>query len=184
MIFGEDLDGGPHFAVAEAAVLVARYQQVAALRELGVHLRDEPRHHHGIHVRASDQESVDHIWRRKPKCHVTVHRNSEAGRHEHELRRDRPDRHAATAADCGAEILLGKFSRQMQRFRIYPFDIARRIDAHLERGKQNHAQSRCDKDADPKSPEKLRFKDPPLMHFGMGVGHRQPTVPRGINTRI
>src|SRR6476659_9189650 len=42
----EDLDSRPHPAVAQAAILVARHQEIAGARELSVNLGDKARHHH------------------------------------------------------------------------------------------------------------------------------------------
>src|SRR5262249_8385229 len=47
LIGGQHLDGRPHLAVALTAELVARHEQIARARELGVHLRDKARYDHG-----------------------------------------------------------------------------------------------------------------------------------------
>src|ERR1041384_4987195 len=47
LILRQDLNGGPHLAVAKAAILMTRHQEIAGAGELGVHLRDISRDHHG-----------------------------------------------------------------------------------------------------------------------------------------
>src|SRR5215212_1927530 len=59
LIVRQHLHGRPHFAVPQAAIFVARHQQISGAGELGVHLRDESRHHHGVDVRAGDEKTVD-----------------------------------------------------------------------------------------------------------------------------
>src|ERR1044072_799730 len=51
-----DLNHGPHLAVAEAAVLMAGHEQIFTAGEFGVHLGDEARHHHGVHIGPGDQK--------------------------------------------------------------------------------------------------------------------------------
>src|SRR3712207_8358563 len=51
----------PHLAVAEAAIFVARHQEVAGLGEDRVHLADVARHDHGVDVGARDQDAVDDV---------------------------------------------------------------------------------------------------------------------------
>ena len=45
----------------EIAELVARHQQVAGLGEDGVDLTDLARDDHRVHVRAGDEDAVDHV---------------------------------------------------------------------------------------------------------------------------
>src|SRR6187399_453415 len=61
LIVSHDLHGGPHLAVAETAILMARHQKAFAMGEFGVDLGNEARHHHRIHIGASDQETVDDV---------------------------------------------------------------------------------------------------------------------------
>src|SRR5262245_44181046 len=48
--FRQDLDRRPHLAVAESTIFMTRHQQIAAARELCVHLRYKAWHHHRVHV--------------------------------------------------------------------------------------------------------------------------------------
>src|SRR5262245_6174325 len=84
-VLRQNLDSRPHLAVAEAAVLMARHQQIAAARELRVHLRHETRHHHRVHVGAGDQDAVDHVGRGETKSHGPLVRHGDAARNEAEL---------------------------------------------------------------------------------------------------
>src|SRR5471030_331741 len=62
-VLWQHLDGCPHLAVTETAILMTWHQQIAGARELGVHLRDKARYHHRVHVRAGDQEAMDYVGR-------------------------------------------------------------------------------------------------------------------------
>ena len=55
--------------MSKSAVFVAWHQQIAGARELGMHLRDETRHHHGVDVGSGDQKPMDHVGRRKAQRH-------------------------------------------------------------------------------------------------------------------
>src|SRR6187397_1787203 len=44
LVIRQHLNGGPHLAVAQAAILVTWHQKVASAGEFGVHLRDIARH--------------------------------------------------------------------------------------------------------------------------------------------
>src|SRR5215831_5860232 len=57
----QELNGGPHLAVAQAAILMAGHQQVSGAGERGVHLGDEAGHHHGVHVGPGDEQAVNDI---------------------------------------------------------------------------------------------------------------------------
>src|SRR6516165_6994656 len=50
LAFWDDLNGGPHLAVAQTAKFMTRHEQVACTREFGVHLGDKSRHDHGVHI--------------------------------------------------------------------------------------------------------------------------------------
>src|SRR4051812_38637711 len=55
LILAHDLHGGPHLAVAEAAIFMAGHQKAFATGEFGMHLGDEARNDHRIHVGSGDQ---------------------------------------------------------------------------------------------------------------------------------
>src|SRR5262249_5264698 len=100
---------------------------------------------------------------------------------EHELSGDGADDDSAVAEHGCSEVLLGKFSREMEGLRVDPLDIARRVDVDRERGEHDHAQGCGDEYADAERPQQLGPENP--AHFVRYVRH-QPTVPRGINTRV
>src|SRR5215211_6189400 len=78
LVFGQHLHGRPHFAVAETAILMTWHQQIAGAGELRMHLGDKARHDHRIHVCAGDQQTVDHVRRRKPQRHAPSLRHRDA----------------------------------------------------------------------------------------------------------
>ena len=61
LIVWHHLNGGPHLAVAQTAILVTGHQQIFATGEFGVHLCDEARHHHGVHIGPGDQKTVNDV---------------------------------------------------------------------------------------------------------------------------
>src|SRR6476646_10563972 len=63
LISRQHLDGRPHLAVPLTAEFVARHEQIARARELGVHLRDESRHDHSVDIRPGDQTTMEDIRR-------------------------------------------------------------------------------------------------------------------------
>src|SRR4051794_37623097 len=64
------LHGRPHLAMAEAAIFMARHEKITGPCELGVHLGNETRHDHGVHIGAGDQQAVNDV-----RC-CEAHRNS------------------------------------------------------------------------------------------------------------
>src|SRR3954471_4165051 len=75
LILRKDLHCGPHLTVAKPAVFVAGHEEIASVREFGMDLGDEARHHHGVDIRSGDQESVDHVRRGEAKRHPAFRRN-------------------------------------------------------------------------------------------------------------
>src|SRR5215468_10898394 len=112
--FRQNLDRGPHLAVTEPAVFMARHQQIAAARKLRVHLRDKARHYHRVHVRAGDQDAVNDVGRGETKRHGPPLRHRDAARNEHELGGDDARRHAAVRGHARAEVMLGELAGKMQ----------------------------------------------------------------------
>src|SRR4030095_8305407 len=139
LISRQHLDGRPHLAVALAAKLVAGHKQIARARELGVYLRDKPRHDHGVDIRPRDQKTVDNIRRGESQRDAPIGRDRNALRDEHELRGDGADDDGIVAEYGRSQVLLGKFSREMQRLGIDPLHITWWVDADRERGEHDHA---------------------------------------------
>src|SRR6267142_2766517 len=79
---GDDAHRGRHLAVAQAAILVARHEEVAGTREHGVHLADEAWNDHRIHVRPGDEDAVDHVGGGEAQRHAPVRRQDDAARQE------------------------------------------------------------------------------------------------------
>src|SRR5437660_8374450 len=117
-----------HFAVAQATILVAWHEQVAGTREDGVNLAHVPWNDHGIHVRPADEDAVDHVGRGEAQRHAAVGRQDDAARLERELRGDAPAGDLTVAGHARAVVRLGEFAAEMERLRVDPFDIARRVD--------------------------------------------------------
>ena len=63
LIVWNHLYRGPHLAVTNSTIFVARHEQIAGARKLGMHLRDKAWHYHGVDVRTGDEQSVDDIRR-------------------------------------------------------------------------------------------------------------------------
>src|SRR6476660_8436124 len=93
--FRHDLNGGPHFAVAQTAILMARHEQVSGPGKRGVHLRNKAGHHHGVDVGAGNQQPMNDVGCCEPQGDRPPVRNRDAMRNEHELRGDGPHHHAA-----------------------------------------------------------------------------------------
>src|SRR3954449_1762019 len=151
-VFRYHLHGSPHLAVAKAAILVTRHQQIAGPGERGMYLGDEARHYHRIHVGTGNQDAVNDVRRRETKCDAPPLRNREAAGDEHELRCDNPHRDAAVRADSSPEILLCELTGQMQCLGIDTFDIARRVDVSRQGGEYDHGQGGGDQHADAQGP--------------------------------
>src|SRR5215470_20015413 len=84
--FRHYLNGGPHVAVAQTAILMTGHEQVRGLGEFGVHLRDKAGDYHGIHIGPGNEQTVDHVRCREAQGHAPSPRDSDAMRNEHELR--------------------------------------------------------------------------------------------------
>src|SRR6185437_16020165 len=115
LIGRQHLDSRPHLAVALAAKLVARHEQIARARKLSVNLRDKSRHDHGVDVRPRDQKTMEDIRRGESQRDTPVGQDRNALWDEHELGGDSADDHGTVAKYGRSEVLFGKFSRQMQR---------------------------------------------------------------------
>src|SRR5438477_10872521 len=72
LVLRQHLDGGPHLAVPEPTIFVARHQQITRPSKLGVNLRDVARHDHGVHIRASDEKAVNDVGRGEAQRHGTA----------------------------------------------------------------------------------------------------------------
>ena len=103
------------------------------------------------------------------KRDTPVGRDRNALRDEHELGGDSADDHGAVAEYGRSEVLLGKFSRQMQRLGVDPLDVARRVDFDRERGEHDHAQGCGDEYADAECPQQFGPENPALVQLVRGV---------------
>src|SRR5262245_28731411 len=88
--FRHHLNGGPHIAVAQTAILMTGHEQVCGLGEFGVHLSDKAGHHHGIHIGPGDEDAVDDVWSREAQGDAPSMWNRDTVRNEHELRGNDP----------------------------------------------------------------------------------------------
>ena len=86
------------------------HEQVPGAGEFGVHLGDEARYHHGVHIGPSDQKTVNDIGRGEAESDGASPWNRDATRNKHELRSDDPHRDAAVRSDCSSQILFGKLT--------------------------------------------------------------------------
>jgi hypothetical protein len=163
---------------------MAGHQQVAGVREFGVHLRDEAGHDHGVHVGPRDQDSMDDVRRSQAQRDAAALRHRDAPRHEHELRRDDSYGDAATCIHRRSEVLLGELTREVQRLGIDPLDVARRIYALGQRREDDDAEDCGDEHTHPECPQQFGAENSPLARFGRSVGHGYPTGPRGRKTKI
>src|SRR5262249_9397315 len=85
-----DLNRSPHLAVAQTAILMTGHEQVSGAGELGVHLGDEARHHHGVDVGPGDQQAMNDVGCCKTQRDRASAWNRDATRNEHELGGDDP----------------------------------------------------------------------------------------------
>src|SRR4029078_3649524 len=95
LIGRQHLDSRPHLAVALAAKLVARHEQIARARKLSVNLRDKSRHDHGVDVRPRDPKTLEDIRGGESQRHAPVSRNRDTLRDKHELGSDSPNNDGA-----------------------------------------------------------------------------------------
>src|SRR5262245_5180419 len=90
LVFRHDLHVRPHVAVAEPAILVTGHEQVTALGEFGVHLRDKAGYHHRVHIGPGDEHAVDDVGCCEAQGDTPSSWNRNAMWNEHELRGDDP----------------------------------------------------------------------------------------------
>src|SRR3954462_12219118 len=104
-----------HLAVPEAAILVARHEEIAGARELGGHLAHVPRNDHRVHVRPADENAVDHIRRREAQRHMAIGRQYDAARLERELRSDDAAGNLPVGREAPAQVGFRELAAQVQR---------------------------------------------------------------------
>jgi len=133
--------------------------------EFGVDLGNEARHHHRIHIGASDQETVDDVGRREAQRDLAPLWDRDATRNKHELRGDDPHGGPSVRTHRRSQIVFGELARQVQRLGVDPLDVARRIDIPGQSREHDHAERCGNEYADAKRPQQLGAENSLLVNF-------------------
>ena len=169
----EDLNVCPHALVADAAIFMTRHQMISGLVETCAHFSDKAGHHHGVHVRVGDEESMHDVGAGDAENDGSIGRNDDAGRGERILLRDDANDHGAVRPDFRSKVLLEEFPGKVKPARIDRFDVRRRLCDQVRAGEDDHSEHEPDNARDDVCPSPFR----PFDHLMREGAH--PTSPRG-----
>jgi hypothetical protein len=105
---------------------MTRHQVIATARELGREGRDVSGNQHGIRVSAGDQESMDYIGAGAAERNARIGGDDDALGIERILHADEANRHRTSRVNLSTEILLDKFTSDMQSCWINGLDAGGR----------------------------------------------------------
>ena len=162
----DDLHVRPHALMARAAILVARHEVVAGLREGRAEGGDVARLDHRVEVRVGHEKAVHDVGAGGAKGDGRVRRHHDALRRERVLLRDHAHRDGAVRFERAAEIGFDEFARDVQRFGVDDLDARRRHHLPVQAREDHDRHHGEDERHHERGPAALRARG----HFGAGMG--------------